>query len=712
MEIIRKIINLQESKSFKSGLLPFIPFNGVFSGDTVPITVCENGITNYGGFVCDFSYDKVENLNDGTSVNKTIIVKYLDLVHLYNEVQKLIRNGIFLKKKENAINDGVNGYLPIDLNNDFSCTSGVIYDNKICVYNYTPYIKDDFIYNTPYYYSLNNEINDEYIILLSDFSELLNNINEIWNRLINGNEYISLFDFCKKFEQIIYGVDKCNESGFTIASLSSITPTIDIPILLDDNTLSDELYYTYEYTLSGTPTTINLNGENFSGINGEEITYYPYEDENVYEVKTFTDDILVDSKLSYLISEKAQYAADGIFGIYETFNSSGGCLFNCVFKKNTSSTPQCFSSAITITKYYSGETEDNLVEYSTYKNIVTGKTEEIAPIFNGNTGITGDRIVLPRKLTSNIHTTFTSGTSEWSLELNNIFYKTGETITNISAITYYNYEWWECIKETKDINQITCADGEEVKSGEAKYRNITLLSCIPSFVAEPKDGDFFYFLAKNDNGPIVTGNTIIDVGQPIVLRIPYEVGSFKNIVSIDENTKICDYIESTSVSGDFITILYRLGASLMKKNEEFILDNEHPGILYKEILKYSSGIKEKVFIDGIYEGELYYDKIDYEFTKKSFYNEIYKQTLYTNQANIVSMEVGCVDMMTTKDNSGKTIPLLITKDGGEGLQESPEYDINVIFNRGAGAAWEHHFKLSECNTIDDLKKYGNNYFNL
>jgi hypothetical protein len=51
MEIIRKIINLQESKSFKSGLLPFIPFNGVFSGDTVPITVCENGITNYGGFV-------------------------------------------------------------------------------------------------------------------------------------------------------------------------------------------------------------------------------------------------------------------------------------------------------------------------------------------------------------------------------------------------------------------------------------------------------------------------------------------------------------------------------------------------------------------------------------------------------------------------------------------------------------------------------------
>ena len=28
------------------------------------------------------------------------------------------------------------------------------------------------------------------------------------------------------------------------------------------------------------------------------------------------------------------------------------------------------------------------------------------------------------------------------------------------------------------------------------------------------------------------------------------------------------------------------------------------------------------------------------------------------------------------------------------------------------AAWEKHFKLSECNTLEDLENYGNNFFNI
>lgn len=47
-----------------------------------------------------------------------------------------------------------------------------------------------------------------------------------------------------------------------------------------------------------------------------------------------------------------------------------------------------------------------------------------------------------------------------------------------------------------------------------------------------------------------------------------------------------------------------------------------------------------------------------------------------------------------------------------GLLEEPKVDIDVSIDRGSGAAWEKHFKLMECNTLEDLENYGNNYFNI
>jgi hypothetical protein len=76
-------------------------------------------------------------------------------------------------------------------------------------------------------------------------------------------------------------------------------------------------------------------------------------------------------------------------------------------------------------------------------------------------------------------------------------------------------------------------------------------------------------------------------------------------------------------------------------------------------------------------------------------------------AKILGMEVG-----TTWTKDGAVGALLYTKDGYEGLQEEPKYNINLMYNRGNAAAWENHFKLSECNTMEDLENYGNNFFNL
>ena len=46
------------------------------------------------------------------------------------------------------------------------------------------------------------------------------------------------------------------------------------------------------------------------------------------------------------------------------------------------------------------------------------------------------------------------------------------------------------------------------------------------------------------------------------------------------------------------------------------------------------------------------------------------------------------------------------------ISEEPIIDVDVEFDRGNATAFENHFKLSECNTFEDIENYGNNYFNL
>lgn len=44
--------------------------------------------------------------------------------------------------------------------------------------------------------------------------------------------------------------------------------------------------------------------------------------------------------------------------------------------------------------------------------------------------------------------------------------------------------------------------------------------------------------------------------------------------------------------------------------------------------------------------------------------------------------------------------------------EEPNIKVDVTLNRGNATAFESHLKMTECNTLEDLVNYGNNYFNL
>ena len=105
--------------------------------------------------------------------------------------------------------------------------------------------------------------------------------------------------------------------------------------------------------------------------------------------------------------------------------------------------------------------------------------------------------------------------------------------------------------------------------------------------------------------------------------------------------------------------------------------------------------------------KFYYDSIDTESTKVTVYSEEYGLYRKANRARIVGMEVGT----TFNDEEMFDAPVFTREDSGLFMTD-PKKVFNVTINRGSAAAFESHFKLSECNSIEDLENYGNNYYNL
>ena len=237
-------------------------------------------------------------------------------------------------------------------------------------------------------------------------------------------------------------------------------------------------------------------------------------------------------------------------------------------------------------------------------------------------------------------------------------------------------------------NRFKCVDGEvNVTPNTDVYRNITLLGCIPHYIPNPQNGDIYYFMVRYKND------------EENLLSFPFKVGEPVNIETYDGDT-IYDMVLSTEIESlesgaTYCNISYVLGAT------SGINDT---GIIYHEKLLYESGITT-VLVENLFESELYYEKLNYDSNLKLVYNNDYGVSCYIRPAYITQMEVGKVFQETIK------IPL-ITKEGSENLYSPPQLSLDIEFNRGNAAGWEKHFKLSECNTMRDLKNYGNNVFNL
>ena len=235
------------------------------------------------------------------------------------------------------------------------------------------------------------------------------------------------------------------------------------------------------------------------------------------------------------------------------------------------------------------------------------------------------------------------------------------------------------------------------------YRTVTILETARNMVNDSPVNGYYYFLVKYNNSPsypmLIPYKTISD--GYVYNKYDYE----------DENEQkhfYGDFITSITTAGTdptIITFVYVLGGEYTINGENYVYLGG--GIKYEESYLYHIGISGTTSLDDYDNITYYYNEIDYEFSQETIYNSDLMLSRSGNTTNIIEYTTGDVwrEGLAVNEPVFKEEYLM-------GFNEGIKTDINVEINRGNAAAFEKHLKLGECNTFNDLKNYGNNYYNL
>lgn len=792
MDRIEKIINIDNSRSHRNGLLPFVQYGG--DGKIKEVTAIDtNG--NYGQYVCDFCI-----YSGGTDV-EIARLKYLDVLRNYYTIQENLRDAVYVKKTETPVDlvskieqekkegcvsavlptsssgkeetfkedfeeiteKGRYEYIPLDINLFKTNKFGYVFTEPNIPEGDRTEEEKSLLEKVSKHKELIG--NFDFFVLVPNYDEVMH-LNSWWNDWWVDNfkkewekdvfvGYTQCdnaeFKFCEDVEKYILGQIEVVGSGITGSqvptfvyyvnhfdlknwfethsattvaayeeptkenewiryaweergggnfydfltkntpiwqSYISLTkpenyfkyaaPTVDLGVIINAEEEYETLYNVYEYSVNGgrTEGAVKPYIVPTSGV-GSALTTSWAECTSAY----------CESRLDTLIHPKALRITNDVFGIFEEFDKDDGYvgqLFECTYCSGFSKTNRIVASSTVITYIY--DADGNIID--TEEEVTNNTQAEECPDTSAYQIF--DTTILSESA-------WTETTSNEEKDENNRVTKQEHYF---SAFTRYEYGWWECKKSTD--TSISCGDGENLKAGDKKYRNVLIASCLPALVGPCNPGDVYYIMARYDNGIMRPKNVRGDGATIVSMKIPYKVNEPQNIVSYEDGTITYDkIISATNIEGaNKMIIKYAKGITSGDTEEQ-------SGIHYEETLYYSENNLAKVLIDGIYMADLYYDVLGDDSEKTSVYSDEFRKYRLVRKAKITGMEVGT---QWTEENAVNA--MLFTKDGYEGLQEEPKYDINLLYNRGNAAAWENHFKLSECNTMEDLVNYGNNFFNL
>lgn len=256
---------------------------------------------------------------------------------------------------------------------------------------------------------------------------------------------------------------------------------------------------------------------------------------------------------------------------------------------------------------------------------------------------------------------------------------------------------------------------EEI-AGEPLYRSVTTASAGKRIceVYSEENGDeasatTFYFKVKYDNS------------SDTPMEIPYHSGNVTNVYHITSG--ITGEIANYLYRGDYINVI---SSSDTTFEVEYVIGGYYSGDTTGALMTPASGLGGDVYyekytlqpnhvdyvaLDGVDNVPIYSNYIDFGGAAKEFYSPRYNLYRTGNTANIIRMTSG--EFWTKKDKdrySYANDAYLAKEDYLTNFSLPPKVDVNVTVDRGGVSAFEKHYKLSECNTMQDLVNYQNGYF--
>ena len=252
-------------------------------------------------------------------------------------------------------------------------------------------------------------------------------------------------------------------------------------------------------------------------------------------------------------------------------------------------------------------------------------------------------------------------------------------------------------------------------SGTKFYRSVTTKESAKRIAEvyddEPKENGEpviteFYFRAKYDNS------------EASAMTVPYSAGNVTNLYCDESGiTWRGDIILSANpidISGvSYFEAYYAIGAYLDYNSGTSAYTYSGGGDIYYEKHVFDKKHCDYVTLDGVDNVPVWSEYIDFKGDEKEFYSTRYNLYRTGNTANIICATTG--EEWSKLDGDGLSYAYdayLAKEEYLINFSLPPKVDVNVTIDRGGLSAFESHYKLSECNTMQDLVNYGNNFFNL
>ena len=219
--------------------------------------------------------------------------------------------------------------------------------------------------------------------------------------------------------------------------------------------------------------------------------------------------------------------------------------------------------------------------------------------------------------------------------------------------------------------------------------------------------EHYYFMVKYDNSS----------GSP--MTVPYRYGNATNVYLVDEENWIYrgDFIIDLNIGENTFDVTYVVGGYFIGNEKgsfiEWPEELRDYGDIYYEKYPIDRNHVDYAAIDGVDNVPVWSEYINFEGSVKEFYSPRYNLYRIGNTANIIRMTSGEFWVKENENEYSYANDAYLAKEEYlTNFSLPPNVDVNVTIDRGGVSAFEKHYKLSECNTLQDIIQHGNNFFNI